>query len=74
MTAKRPRRTYKHQHEGGPFAALVLQWRKERGLSQAKAAALLGVHLRTFQDWQYGRRKPSGLSLKLITAKLTEKP
>ena len=66
------RRTYKHQHEGGPFAELVLTWRKERGLSQAKAAAALGIHCRTFQDWEYGRRKPSGLALELITLRLTD--
>ena len=52
------------------FAALVLRWRTLRQLSQAKAAALLGVPHRTFQDWEYGRRAPKGLALELITHKL----
>ncbi len=29
-------------------------------LSQAAFAALMGVSLRTVQDWEQGRRKPSG--------------
>jgi putative transcriptional regulator len=29
-------------------------------LSQAAFASLLGVSLRTVQDWEQGRRKPSG--------------
>jgi DNA-binding transcriptional regulator YiaG len=52
------------------FSALVLEWRTARKLTQAKAAALLGVPLRTFQDWEYARRAPQGLALELITAKL----
>jgi DNA-binding transcriptional regulator YiaG len=55
------------------FSALVLKWRSSRKLTQPKAAALLGVPYRTFQDWEYGRRAPRGLALELITAKLTRK-
>jgi putative transcriptional regulator len=29
-------------------------------LSQAAFAGLMGVSLRTIQDWEQGRRKPSG--------------
>ncbi|MGD9657445.1 MAG: helix-turn-helix domain-containing protein [Methylocystis sp.] len=35
------------------------------GLSQAEFAALLGVSVRTLQDWEQGRRKPSGAALTL---------
>jgi DNA-binding transcriptional regulator YiaG len=55
------------------FSALILRWRKTRKLSQSKAAALFGVHYRTWQDWEYARRAPRGIALELITAKLTRK-
>jgi putative transcriptional regulator len=34
--------------------------REEYGLSQAKFAALLGISVRTLQNWEQGRRKPQG--------------
>ena len=34
--------------------------RAKTGLSQARFAQLLGVSLRTLQDWEQGRRAPSG--------------
>jgi DNA-binding transcriptional regulator YiaG len=57
--------------ERNEFKSLILKWRTSRKLTQAKAAALLGVHWRTFQDWEYGRRTPRGLALELITDKLS---
>jgi DNA-binding transcriptional regulator YiaG len=48
------------------FQSLVLKWRTKRKLSQAAAAAELGVPYRTFQDWEYGRRAPQGLARTLI--------
>ena len=35
-------------------------------LSQARFAALLGVSLRTLQDWEQGRREPSGAAKTLL--------
>ena len=35
-------------------------------LSQAAFAALMGVSVRTIQDWAQGRRKPSGPALALL--------
>ncbi|WP_400767257.1 helix-turn-helix domain-containing protein [Methylosinus sporium] len=35
------------------------------GLSQAAFAALLGVSVRTLQDWEQGRRKPSAAAVTL---------
>jgi DNA-binding transcriptional regulator YiaG len=55
---------------GTDFAGLVLKWRMARNLTQPKAATVLGVPYRTFQDWEAGRRTPRGLALELITAKL----
>ena len=40
--------------------------RGKTGLSQAKFAALLGVSVRTLQDWEQGRRVPSGAARTLI--------
>jgi putative transcriptional regulator len=37
------------------------------GLSQADFANLLGVSVRTLQDWEQGRRQPSGAARTLIT-------
>jgi putative transcriptional regulator len=36
------------------------------GLSQAQFAALLGVSARTLQDWEHGRREPSGAARTLL--------
>ena len=45
--------------------------RERTGLSQMKFAELLGVSVRTLQDWEQGRRSPSGAArtLLLIAAK-----
>lgn len=45
--------------------------REGTGLSQAEFARLLGVSLRTLQEWEQGRRAPSGAArtLLLIAAK-----
>ncbi len=45
--------------------------RERTGLSQARFAQLLGVSVRTLQEWEQGRRAPSGAArtLLLIAAK-----
>lgn len=40
--------------------------RKGTGLSQARFARLLGVSVRTLQDWEQGRRLPSGAARTLL--------
>jgi putative transcriptional regulator len=45
----------------------VAQTRKKTGLSQARFAELLGVSVRTLQDWEQGRRTPSGAARTLLT-------
>ena len=44
----------------------VATTRGRTGLSQARFAALLGVSVRTLQDWEQGRRVPSGAARTLI--------
>ena len=38
----------------------VVAIRQEYGLSQTKFAALLGISVRTLQNWEQGRRHPQG--------------
>ena len=40
--------------------------RKALGLSQAEFAKLLGVSLRTLQDWEQGRKQPSAAASMLL--------
>lgn len=44
----------------------VAKTREKTGLSQARFAQLLGVSLRTLQDWEQGRRAPSGAARTLL--------
>jgi putative transcriptional regulator len=44
----------------------VAQVRSKTGLSQARFAQLLGVSVRTLQDWEQGRRAPSGAARTLL--------
>jgi putative transcriptional regulator len=52
---KKELRTYT-LHQPSPPQAI----RAKLNLSQAAFAGLMGVSLRTVQDWEQGRRKPSG--------------
>lgn len=45
----------------------VTQARAKSGLSQAEFAQVLGVSVRTLQEWEQGRRKPSGAAQALLT-------
>lgn len=46
--------------------ALATEARLKLGLSQADFAAMLGVSVRTLQDWEQGRREPSGAAKALL--------
>jgi putative transcriptional regulator len=45
----------------------VTQARAKSGLSQSQFARVLGVSPRTLQDWEQGRRKPSGAAQSLLS-------
>ena len=54
---------------GRTFRVEVTQATEARlklGLSQADFAAMLGVSVRTLQDWEQGRREPSGAAKALL--------
>jgi len=44
----------------------VRSTREKTGLSQSRFAALLGVSVRTLQDWEQQRRAPSGAAKTLL--------
>jgi putative transcriptional regulator len=44
----------------------VAEARLHSGLSQEQFSRLLGVSVRTLQDWEQGRREPSGAAKTLI--------
>jgi putative transcriptional regulator len=44
----------------------VAKIRASVGLSQSRFATLLGVSVRTLQDWEQGRRAPSGAARTLL--------
>lgn len=44
----------------------IVAARNASGLSQAGFAAMLGVSVRTLQEWEQGRRQPSGAAKTLL--------
>ncbi len=44
----------------------VAKTREKTGLTQSRLAELLGVSVRTLQDWEQGRRAPSGAARTLL--------
>ncbi|MFN8491820.1 MAG: helix-turn-helix domain-containing protein [Caldilineaceae bacterium] len=44
----------------------VVEARTKSGLSQGEFAKLLGVSKRTLQEWEQGRRQPSGAAKSLL--------
>src|SRR4051812_4888415 len=62
-------RDIKAKRPGRRFTATsfpIVRARERSGLSQAKFAALLGVSVRTLQDWEQGRREPGTAAKTLI--------
>jgi putative transcriptional regulator len=47
-------------------ASPVVAVRHAAGLSQPEFAALLGVSVRTLQEWEQGRREPAGTAKTLL--------
>ena len=52
--------------EGTVVYSPAIAARRRSGLSQAQFAALLGVSVRMLQEWEQGRRQPSGAAKTLF--------
>jgi putative transcriptional regulator len=59
------------QHGRAVSVPAIASIREKTGLSQSRFSELLGVSVRTLQEWEQGRRAPSGAArtLLLIAAK-----
>lgn len=52
--------------DGKPVVSPVARVRVQVGMSQARFAQLLGVSVRTLQQWEQGRREPTGAARTLL--------
>jgi len=52
--------------QGAVVYSPAAEARASSGLSQSQFAELMGVSVRTLQEWEQGRRKPSGAAQTLI--------
>ena len=66
MKAGRAARVYVPNGKGGMVRSEVARARMLSGLTQQKFASLLGVSLRTLQEWEQGRKNPSGAARTLL--------
>lgn len=66
MKAGRAARVYVPDGKGGMVRSEVARARMLSGLTQLKFASLLGVSLRTLQEWEQGRKIPSGAARTLL--------
>jgi putative transcriptional regulator len=62
----RPDGTVEKDHIIPAEQALVAKARAATGLSQTAFASLLGVSVRTLQEWEQGRKIPSGAAATLL--------
>ncbi len=61
---KRGKAKPSRQHKFGDVDVQAI--RKKTGLSQSQFALLIGVSVRTLQNWEQGRRTPQGPALALL--------
>ena len=66
MRAGRAVRVFVPDGKGGMVASDVARARMASGLTQQKFASLLGVSPRTLQEWEQGRKRPSGAARTLL--------
>lgn len=66
LKAGRAARVFVPDGKGGLLRSEVARARLASGLTQQKFAALLGVSLRTLQEWEQGRKHPSGAARTLL--------
>ncbi len=66
MKAGRAARVFVPDGKGGVVRSEVARARMTSGLTQQKFASLLGVSTRTLQEWEQGRKIPSGAARTLL--------
>ena len=66
LKAGRAARVFVPDGKDGLVRSEVARARLASGLTQQKFAALLGVSLRTLQEWEPGRKHPSGAARTLL--------
>src|SRR5579859_7076239 len=67
LAAVREMKAGKAAHVHKVSVSTILEARTRTGLSQHQFATVLGVSARTLQEWEQGRRKPSGAARTLLT-------
>lgn len=66
MKTGRAARVFVPDGKGRMVRSEVARARLQSGLTQQKFASLLGVSLRTLQEWEQGRKNPSGAARTLL--------
>jgi len=66
LTSVRQIKTGKGVRETRVVVSPIVSARNASGMSQARFAELLGVSKRTLQEWEQGRRAPSGAAKTLL--------
>lgn len=56
-----------------PTTTMIKRARKKAGLTQTQCGKLIGAPLRTWQDWEYGKRSMHPGLWELFNIKLREK-
>ncbi|MBZ0094872.1 MAG: helix-turn-helix domain-containing protein [Sulfuricella sp.] len=66
LASVRQMKTGKAARETSVVVSAIAEVRTRSGLTQAQFASLLGVSPRTLQEWEQGRRAPSGAAKTLL--------
>ena len=66
LASVRQMKTGKGARETRVVVSPIVSARNASGMSQARFAELLGVSKRTLQEWEQGRRAPSGAAKTLL--------
>ncbi|WP_050808628.1 helix-turn-helix domain-containing protein [Collimonas fungivorans] len=66
LKSVRDMKTGKAARSTSVMVSPIAKARTQSGLSQSQFAALMGVSVRTLQEWEQGRRGPSGAARTLL--------
>lgn len=66
LASVRQMKTGKAARETSVVVSAIVEVRTRSGLTQSQFASLLGVSPRTLQEWEQGRRAPSGAAKTLL--------